>query len=158
MFATTVEGAPQLINRLSAFNKDVYKILQSDVKSAADLIAKDAKAYTPGQPTSHWSAGGRLGWAESTVDGKIKSRFRSRSIQGTRYVYAIVDWSSPAGNLFALAGSKTRTQFGELLNAMYGTPVHRNAPRALGPAWNAHIDEVRKQIQEAVDRAARKVV
>ena len=153
MFTTTVTGEDQIINRMQAFNKDVWSELQKEVKSAADIIGASARGLVPAQPASGWSATGRLGWSDGVVRASIKPKFRSRLAGGRRYVIGQVDTNSPAGSLWSLAGSKTSTQFGDLMNAMWGARY----PRALGPAWTLNVDKTREAIQAAVDRAARKV-
>lgn len=158
MFTTTLEGEDQILNRMEAFNKDVWRALQTDVKRATDLIGASARGMIPANPTSPteaqgWLSTGRLGWSQQSVAGSIKPKFRSRQVRGRRYVMGLVDMNNPAGSLYSLAGSKTSTQFGDLMNDFWGTKY----PRALGPAWTMHVDKTREAIQKAVDDAARKV-
>jgi hypothetical protein len=66
----TVDGVPQLINRLKGFEPDIYKILQKDVRAAADTIGSTARGLIPASPPtepSHWLYGGRLGFAQCAV-------------------------------------------------------------------------------------------
>lgn len=153
MFTTTLTGEVQIINRMQAFNKDVWSALQKDVKSAANIIGASARSMIPGRPASGWGKGGRLGWSQSTVTGSIKPKFRSRIVNSQRYVMATVNMSDAAGSLYATAGKVTSSQFSDLMNDNWG----QTFPRALGPAWTMHVDEVRQAIQQAVDDAARKV-
>lgn len=156
MFATTVEGAPQLINRLRAFEPDIYKALQREIKAATDVIGAAARSMIPAFPLTNWGPweAGRLDFYGPTVAASIKPRFRTRQVRGTGYVMGVVDTKSAPGNIYALAGSKTDSgSFNEYLNANWG----KTFPRALGPAWTIHVDSVRESIQQAVDDAARKV-
>lgn len=158
MFTTSLVGEVQIMNRMEAFNKDVWKALQKDVKDAADLIGASARGLVPDNPTSPteaqgWRATGRLGWSQSSVTHSIKPKFRSRQVRGRRYVMGLVDMNNPAGSLFTLAGSKNSTQFGNLMNDLWGKAY----PRFMGPAWTLHVDQAREAIQRAVDDAARKV-
>lgn len=156
MFATTLEGAPQLINRLKGFEPDIYKALQREIKAAADIVGSSARGMIPTFPLSGWGPWekGRLDFYGPQVAGTIKPRFRTRQVRGTGYVMGIVDTNSPAGNVYALAGSKsTSGSFNEHLIGNWG----KTFPRALGPAWTMHVDAARAAMQDAVDTAARKV-
>lgn len=153
----TVDGVPQLINRLKGFEPEVYKILQRDVRAAADLIGASARSAVPAMPTSHWAYEGRTGWNPSKAAGGIRPGFRTRNVGGTRVVTGIVTMKNAAGSIFELGGSKDGGQFGGLLNAKWGVPIRSNAPRLLGPAWHAHVDEARTEIESAIHRAAEKV-
>lgn len=153
----TVDGVPQLINRLKGFEPEIYKILQRDVRTAADKIGAAARGSVPEMPTSHWAYTGRTGWSRGKVAGGIRPGFRSRVIGGTRTVTGIVTMKNAAGSIFELGGSKDGGQFGALLNAKFGVPAKSNAPRLLGPAWHANVDEAREGIIQAVHAAAEKV-
>lgn len=149
-----VPQVPKLIERISAFNRDIYTDLQREVREAGAVIADSAKGMIPDRPLRNWGAwGGRLDWDASAVSGAIKSRFRTRRSSGTRYVVGIVDTNSAPGNVYALAGSQSQGPFSAQLNGDFGTSF----PRALGPAWTMHVDEARGKVQEAVDTAARRV-
>lgn len=156
MFATTVEGAPQLINRLKGFEPEIYKALQREIKAAADLVGSSARSMIPAFPLENWGPwqAGRLDFYGPSVAGTIKPRFRTRQVRGTGYVMGIVDTKSAPGNVYALAGSQTSTgSFNEYLNAKWG----KSFPRAMGPAWTMHVDAARDAVQKAVDDAARRV-
>jgi hypothetical protein len=152
----TVDGVPQLINRLKGFEPDIYKILQKDVRAAADTIGSTARGLIPASPPtepSHWLYGGRLGFDQSVVQRSIKPGFRTRNVGGTRVVSGVVRMSSPAGALYAASGSKDNSMLGRKLNANNGTVY----PRALGPAWTMHVDAAREGIIAAVHAAAERV-
>jgi len=160
----TVDGVPQLINRLKGFEPEVYKILQRDVRAAADLIGASARGMIPSEPpTSHWAASGRTAWNSGAVRSSIRPGFRSRNIGGTRVVSGVVTGygkgGGAAGKLYAVTGGGAtgNTRLGALLNAKWGTATKSGAPRAMGPAWHMHVDDAREGIKQAVHRAAGKV-
>jgi len=153
-----VEGISKLIERISAFDREIYLDLQREVKAASNLIAKSAQGMIPGtaiesQSGRGWGAwGGRLDW--SGVAAAIKPRFRALKRNGTKYAVGLVDTKSAPGAIFALAGSKTKSgPFTEQIMGTYASSY----PRALGPAWTMHVDKARGEIQSAVDKAARRV-
>lgn len=152
-FDVKTQGVDQLINRLKGFEPEVYKVLQQETKAAAMTIVTTARSFVPEQPAWNWGETGRLGWSQSKVQGGIRPAFRTRSISRTRYVMALVTNKTPAGSLWELAGSRTSTQFGDLMNRKWGSKY----PRAFGPAWTMNVDQVRDAIQEAINRAAEKV-
>lgn len=149
----TVDGVPQLINRLRGFEPDVWKILQAEIKSASDQIGKSARGSIPVQPSSGWGQGGRTGWVQMRVTRAIRPGVRTRNVGGTRVIWGIVRMTSPAGNIWAEIGSKDNSRFGSLMSANYGTKF----PRALGPAWTMHVDQAREEIVAAIHRAAERV-
>ncbi len=106
-----VDGAGRLVDELSRFEKEIYKILQKEVRQAAGLVAEDAKRRTPAKvlfgtrPFGGQSAGwgkwsetrGRTGgfgavtfetstrsldWDETRVDRSIKAGARKRRVRG----------------------------------------------------------------------------
>jgi hypothetical protein len=150
----TVDGVPQLINRLKGFEPEIYKILQRDVRDAANIIGKSARGLIPGEaPTSHWAQSGRFAWDKGAIGAKIKPGFRTRNVGGTRVVSGVVRMSSAAGVLYAASGSKESSRLGKILNTSHGTVY----PRAMGPAWTMHVDEARAGIIQAVHAAAERV-
>lgn len=153
-FDVTTQGVPKLLDRLKGFEDDVYKALQTDIKTAADAIGATARGLLPGEPpTSHWAASGRFAWDAGKVRGGIKPSMRTRRVAGTRVVWALVRSTNAAANLFMATGSKDNSRLGSLVAASYGSTY----PRALGPAWTMKVDQARKDIQDAIDRAAAKV-
>lgn len=149
----TVDGVPQLINRLKGFEPEVYKILQREVRAAADKVGSSARGSVPEMPTSHWDYTGRTGWSRGKVAGSIRPGFRTRNVGGTRVVSGIVTMRNAAGSIYEAAGSKDGGQFGALLNATAGARY----PRVMGPAWTANVDAAREEIKAAVSRAAEAV-
>ena len=155
-FDVKTQGVDQLINRLQGFEKDVYKTLQTDIKSAADLIGASARGLLPGDyVVSGWGAWGAgekdyLGtWARNSV----KPGVRTRQIGGSRYVMGVVRMTNPGATVYAMLGSKDNSRLASEVIGRWGGTY----PRAMGPAWNLHVDKAREAIQEAVNRAAAKV-
>jgi len=106
-----VQGAGALVDALSKFNKEIYKILQEDVRKAVGAVADDARRRTPSQvlfgsrPSGERSRGwgawnqtrGRMGssgsitfettsrsldWNESKVDRSIRPGVQKRRVRG----------------------------------------------------------------------------
>lgn len=153
-FDVTTQGVPKLLDRLKGFEEDAYKALQKDIKTAADRIGVTAKKLLPAEPpTSHWAASGRFAWDTGKVRGGIKPSFRTRRVAGTRVVWALVRSTTAPGAIYMAAGSKDGSSLGALLNRDYGVAW----ARALGPAWQLHVDQARADIQDAINRAAAKV-
>jgi len=149
----TVDGVPQLINRLKGFEPEVYKILQREVRAAADKVGSSARGLVPaGPPTSHWAQTGRFAW-DGKVRSSIRPGFRTRNVGGTRVVSGQVSTRSAAAAIFMVKGKKDSSRLGAILNASHGATF----PRALGPAWTMHVDAAREEIKAAVSRAAEAV-
>lgn len=175
--AIKIDGTERILQRLYAFDRDVWKILQKEVREATDDIRKDAQAATPSRALRKWgpwnvttgrnesigsvtlSTGSRdLGFYGPQVARSMKSQSRSRAGRGgaDRAIAGRVVIGDAAGAIFALAGSRNRSgdPFNDHLNRK-----HRSGPwpRLLGPAWTDNIDKARSLIKEAVDKAAREV-
>lgn len=165
----TVEGVPQLIERLRGFEKETYKVLQKEIREGSSQIAEDAKAATPNKALRNWGIwerdGGSSGgfrntsndrnFSGSEVRGSIKPQFRTRRINGNLAAVGRVAMGSGAGAIFALAGKTNADAFGGHINRKYGSSGPW--PRLLSPAWHENIDTARAAIEDAVRRAARKV-
>jgi len=155
-FDVKTQGVDQLINRLMGFEKDAYKILRKDIKTAADLIGSSARGLLPSDYVvsgwGPWGAGQKdyLGsWARSSV----KPGVRTRQVGGNRYVAGVVRMTNPGAVTYALIGKKDQSPLAREVVARYGDSY----PRALGPAWTLHVERARNQIQAAIDAAAAKV-
>ena len=155
-FDVKTQGVDQLLNRLMGFEKDVYKALQTDIKSAADLIGASARGLLPGDFVvsgwGSWGAGEKdyLGtWARSSV----KPAMRTRQVGGERYVMGVVRMTNPGAVVYSMLGKKDNSRLASEVIARYGGTY----PRAMGPAWKMHVDEARAAIQDAVNTAAAKV-
>lgn len=177
-----VDGAEKVIQRIYAFDKEVWKVLQKEVREATDDIRKDAQQATPTRALRKWgpwnvttgssgqvgavslSTGTRdLGFSGSQVARSIKSQARSRAGRGgaDRSIAGRVVIGDAAGAIFSLAGKKQRTpgSFGEHLNRKYGWGPSGSStwPRLLSPAWSANKDAAVALIEAAVNKAAREV-
>lgn len=165
-----IDGAAQLVNRLKKFDKDIYKILERELKRAATLVAKDARGRITDRPISNWGK-----WAEVTgssgkrgvvtmVTGsrdlsfdparvrrgfraQVPKRYRNGAITGFSVRVAQMD---PAGAIYELAGSVKQDTFGRNLNKAQGDSVW---PRTLTPALYEKGDEAARGIEDAIDRA-----
>ena len=165
-----IEGAAQLMNRLQKFDKEVYKILERELKAAATLVAKDARKRVPKSPLSNWGK-----WAETTgssgqrgvvtmvtgsrdlsfdaakvrrgIRADVPKRYRKGAIVG--FKVGVVSMN-PAGAIYELAGSVKKDTFGTNLNNKNGDSVW---PRTLTPALYEKGDEAARGIEDAIDRA-----
>lgn len=171
-----VEGIAPLVNRLSKFDKETYKILTKEVRQGLSEVAKTAKNLTPGSTAlSGWgpwlvSTGqsaqvGSISLVQGTRDlsydgasvrRKIRSRAVKRSQRGrvTSFSGQVVT-TSAAGAIYSLAGSvNPNTPFARALRkAGRGTTW----PRALTDARNKEGPQAAKAITEAIQRAAKAV-
>lgn len=168
-----VDGVPELINRISKFDKEVAKILNDEVKEGADVVAAYARDLVPsGNALSNWGAwnyktgktgsigvvslsqGSRdLSFNGSLVARGIKPQAVKSNKRGVVVGYkARVVMSTAAGAIWSLAGSKNRSKlsFGPNLNGAFRDP---RFPRALTPALHAKGPESREKIKNAIDRA-----
>lgn len=155
-FDVKTQGVDQLINRLQGFEKDTYRILQRDIKDAADLIGASARSMLPGDfVVSGWGPWGQgekdyLGsWAKSSV----KPGVRTRQVGGQRYVLGVVRMTNPGAVTYALLGQKDNSRLATEVVGRWGASY----PRAMGSAWKLHVDEARAAIQDAINQAAAKV-
>lgn len=169
----TVENVGALVNRLQKFDKDVYRILQREIKQAADMVASDAKTRTPSETAlSGWGAwnkttgtsgsrgavqmmtGSRdLGFEGGRVRRSIKpsARVTRQRRRGTTGIVGRVAFSDAGGAIWSLAGSRGSSTFVRNLNDRYGD---NQWPRALTPALYAKGPQAIAQIDAAIQRAA----
>ncbi len=175
--AIKIDGAERIIQRIYAFDKEVWKVLQKEIREASDEIRKEAQSSTPSVGLGNWGpwsvATGRSGSAGSVtfsrgsrdisffgsqVQRSIKSQARSRAGRAgaDRSIAGRVVINDAAGAIFALAGSKNRSghRFNDNLNTKHGAGPW---PRLIGPAWTSNVDRVRDLIDAAIDKAAREV-
>jgi hypothetical protein len=151
-----VKGVAELVNRISKFDQDVYKILTKEVREGLTPIAQHARSNTPDQPLSNWgswttSSGRDLSFNGSKVRTGIKPQAVKRSSRGrvTRFSGRVVT-NTPAGAIFSLAGSKSSGTFEDSLLARWG----RTWPRTLADALYAEGPKAREAIEQAIDKAA----
>lgn len=171
MAGVKVDGVENVIARMRAFNKDVYSILQKEVRQASDLIGAEARANTPNPALSNWgpwgsSKAGASGFRNTSGDRpydggrvakSIKPAFRTgKGRNGNLTVYGRVNLNDAAGAIFSLAGKRNASGsvFNENVNRKYGTTLW---PRLLTPAWHNNIDKATEAMRAAVDRAAKAV-
>ena len=151
------EGVAELVNRISKFDQDVYKILTKEVRAALTPIAEHARRNTPDRPLSNWGpwiasdTGRDLGYTGSQVRRGIKPQAvkRSRRGQVAKFSGRVVTMT-PAGAIFALAGSKSGGRFEDLLNDRH----EKRWPRTLSDALYAEGPKAAKDIEEAIQKAA----
>ena len=168
-----VDGVPELINRISKFDKKVAKILNDEVKEGADVVGAYARSLVPGgNALENWgqwnlktgkagtvgvvslSQGSRdLSFDGSAVARGIKPQAVKSNKRGVVVGFkARVVMSTAAGSIWSLAGSKNRSKstLGPNLNRAFSDP---RWPRALTPALHAKGPQARKEIEDAIDRA-----
>ena len=156
-----VKGVPELINRISKFDKDVYRILTKEVRQALSSVAKDAIARTPnGRAIKGWGPwtaardGRDLSFNGQDVKRGIKPQAVKRSKSGRVVKFSgRVITKTPAGAIFALAGSKTGGQFEDALLRKAGNIW----PRTLTPALYAKGPQAARDIEAAIQKAAASV-
>jgi hypothetical protein len=155
-----VKGVPELINQISKFDKEVYKILTKQVRLALSSVSKDAKARTPnGRAIKGWGPwiaardGRDLSFNGSDVKRGIMPQAVKRSSRGRVVKFSgRVITKTPAGAIFALAGSKGGgAQFEDKLNDKWGRNVW---PRTLTPALYAKGPQAAREIEVAIKKAA----
>ena len=183
MYQLDVEGAGPLINRLAKFDKDVYRILQRDIRKATSKIRNKAQSYEPvaaalfGTMDGEKVSGGWGVWTSSrdgrdlgfdgTQDGlksgmKVQVRqTRRRNIGAsgstvTGIVGKVVAPPSPAAAIFLLAGSRDgelRPGWGGNFNAALNARYGTTFPRGMTAAWREEGPEAGKEIDRAIERA-----
>ena len=156
-----VKGVPELINQISKFDKEVYRILTKEVRQALTSVSQDAISRTPnGRAIKGWGPwiaardGRDLSFNGADVKRGIKPQAVKRSKRGRVVKFSgRVITKTPAGAIFALAGSKGGGQFEDAL-------VRRNGnawPRTLTPALYAKGPQAARDIEAAIKKAAANV-
>jgi hypothetical protein len=164
-----VEGAAAKVDAIFRFDKQLWRDIQREIKAAAESVAADARTRVPGSgiysSRSGWtgwgkwiSASGRnLSFEQGPVAGGIKARARSRNRSGFREARGQVDITTPAGAIFALAGSRNKSghPFNTTINRQQGgsTGARRNGtwPRVLTPALYAKGPQASERIGKAIE-------
>jgi hypothetical protein len=171
-----VEGAAAKIDAIFRFDKELWREIQKEIKSASESIASDARSRIPGAGLQSRRPGftGWGKWIDSRsrrvlsfdrgeVSGGIKPRARSRARGGFREARGQVDMTTPAGAIFALAGSRNVSglPFNDIINRQHGgsTTSRRNQlwPRALTPALYAKGGAAAEKIGTAIERGVDKI-
>lgn len=172
MMDVDVRGVPELINRISKFDKDVYKILTKEIRQGLSAVSDDARQRTPsGRALDGWgpwneatgksgqvgavtlNTGTRaLGFSGGDVKRGIKPQAVRRSKRGQVVAFSgRVVTMTPAAAIFALAGSRDASDsFTSALNRKHGT----RWPRTLTDALYAKGPQAREAIEQAIQRAA----
>jgi hypothetical protein len=169
-----VEGSARKIDLIFAFDKQLWKEMQKEVRSAGQLVQRDAIARMPAMGLSRWGlwfARGRNLSYESGVK-RISISVRSKETAGLRRVKVKIGFASgnAAGAIFSLAGSKSgkgsdyparSANFRTAMNREHGGSVgmrgNQTWPRALTPAYYAKGPEARQKIGAAVERMIARV-
>lgn len=160
-----VKGTAAKIQTIARLDKDVWKSLQTEVRDALGEARQIAQGQVPERPLRNWGGfidartGRDLSFDASQVRASFKPKFQSRLRGQFRVVSGALAVKSPAGAIYALAGSRNRSghRFNIIINNVRGGRVgarnDRSWPRMLGPAWYAARDEAAKQIGRAVEAA-----
>ena len=165
-----VEGAAKKVDQMKRFNKELWRDMQREVKSAADLVVQEARNNVPSEGLYNKQRG-RAGWGAwteaksgrdlsfqpSRVKSGIKPAFRSKIRSGVRVVKGQARMMDPAGAVYTLAGSQNRSghPFSTNLNRQRGGSRGARSfwPRILTPAYYAKGPEASKAIGDAIERA-----
>lgn len=181
-----VEGLSQVMARLKEFDRDAYDGMIDEINQANEKIAKTARDDMPsGNALSNWGGWGSstisrrtrggvwtqgqrkatrdIGFDGAKAKGKLESRVARKYRRGKMLgAAALVTQKDPAGAIWALAGfGSGRNPFAmggaaTFVDNLLAKYPGREEPRALGPAWTKHIDEVQEQVRDIVNRAAAK--
>jgi hypothetical protein len=159
-------GIGAFINRLEKFDKDVSKELKKDMRKAAGLIAKSARARQE-VPMSHWaryrwieqdrSNGRNLQYNLAAARQGIRVNANRYRASGVTVAFGLtVVQKNPAGAIFELAGSENKSghRFNRKINELTTSGPY---PRTLFPAYYDVMPTAVKQIQAAIRNAERKV-
>ena len=179
MYDLEVDGASDLINRISKFDKDVYRVLQKEVRGATQDVRDDAQSLEPagkalfgtmdGEQISEgwggWSDNGRdlsFDGSEVGLRSGMKVQVRKQTRAGVVGVVGkVVAPRTPAAAIFLLAGSRNPQRrrgwggnFNAELNARYGTTF----PRGLTTAWRRGYNTAAARIDRAIEAARNAIV
>lgn len=176
-------GAGELVNRLSRFDREVYVILQREVREATRLVADDAKTRLPSDKVLHGGAlrgevrsKGWGPWAHGT--GENRSFGAIQMVTGSddrSYDYSAAVKSikvgarkfRQSGSYVGIVGRVTMSQPGAVLWALIGKTPNGSRferavignwptdvyPRALTPARDKYGPRAGDMIDAALDRA-----
>jgi hypothetical protein len=180
-----VEGASDLINRISRFDKDVYKVLQKSIRDVTTEVKRDAESMEPVGKALFGTMGGDVvseGWGgwTATRDGRdlsfdgsevglrggMKVQVRKTThttTAGKAYgiVGKVVAPNNPAAAIFLLAGSKNpdrKKGWGGNFNAELNRRFGTTFPRGLTTAWRRGYAGASARIDAAVEAARAAIV
>jgi hypothetical protein len=160
-FKVDVDGVGPLINQLERFDKDVAKVLKTEMRAGANEVAKAAREMIPESGLRNWGAwtyskdGRDLGFIGSWVKrGITVSQQRNRQSGITiGFGYDVVT-KTPAGSIYELAGSKSDEPMSRAMRKKH--PV-TNYPRTLFEAYYAGMPQAKAKIEAAIKKAEEKV-
>lgn len=180
-----VENASDLINRISRFDKDVYKTLQKQIRAVTSEMRDDAESFEPTGKALFGTMGGDVkseGWGAwtATRDGrdlsfdgtdsglrtgmKVQVRKTTHRI-GAGSAYGVIGRvlapNNPAAAIFLLAGSKNPSRkpgWGGNFNADLNRRFGTTFPRGLTTAWRRGYATAAKRIDAAVEAARAAIV
>jgi hypothetical protein len=158
----SVDGIGPFVSRLEAFDKDVAKVLKSEMRAGAREVSSAAKSRVTGLALSNWGPwnnnGRNLAFERGAVRGGYKVRTSRYRKQGATVAFGYdVEQSSPGGSVFEGAG-KSDTNFTRNIVGKWGPrPNARGGKRVLLPAYYVGIGPAQQRIEQAIRDAERKV-
>ena len=181
MYDLEVQGASDLINRISRFDKDVYRVLQGEIREVTVEMKDEAQLLEPAGAALFGTLGGEQvskGWGEWTAarDGRdlgfsgtevglrtgMKVQVRKQTRSGAVVVTGkVVAPKNPAAAIFLLAGSRNagrRAGWGGNFNAELNARYGENFPRGLTTAWRNGYRIAADKIDAALERARATII
>jgi len=180
-----IENASDLINRISRFDKDIYKELQKQIRAVTTEVKNDAESLEPVGKALFGTMGGDQvsegwgGWtarrdgrdlsfdgSDAGLRGGMKVQVRKtthRTSAGNAYgvVGKVLAPNNPAAAIFLLAGSKNpnrRPGWGGNFNAELNRRFGTTFPRGLTTAWRRGYAGAAARIDAAVEAARAAIV
>lgn len=172
-----VEGAARKVDQIMKFNKDIWREMQGDIKSAGEEVALFTRQQLPARGLRNWGS-----WTEfrrgkdldydADIVQKVTVGVRSRKQSGFRRVKARIGFSrgNAIGPIYSLTGSRRnhnpfwpersanfRSAMIQAHGGSVGTRNSQTWPRALTPAYYAKGPNAAKAIGQAVERAIAKI-
>jgi hypothetical protein len=156
-FKVDVDGVAPLINQVERFNKDVAKVLKTEMRAGANEVAKAARELVPDSGLRNWGAwtyskdGRDLGFIGSWVKRGITVSTQRNRMSGITvgFGYDVVT-RTPAGSIYELAGSKSDEPMSRAMRKKRGSGPY---PRTLFPAYYQAMPDAKAKIQAAITKA-----
>jgi hypothetical protein len=168
----TVEGIAPFINRLEKFDKDVSKELKKEMRSASDMVRKEAVSRVPSAPLSGWGVWQQNGRDLDYEPGRVRKSYKTvtnryRNLGVTvAFGYSVVTENAAAA-IFEQAGApqpkgnttwRSSAQFRRYISNRHGVrPNIKGGKRVLFPSYYSVMPQVRDRITKAIREAERKV-